>query len=220
MPEAIKIGTKTLTEPADFIQTYETAAWSRTIHCEAQTVDVMAVIKNGEVEDRSIGWTFKGEVIKAHFPSTFDGVQMTDGERPEEIGKPDTYSVVPYAHALAYSLLEGKELNLALDVVPLYSPFRDSQGEGRYSAGLYLDPTEDMRERSRGVELALAHDFIPHKSPEAVFGWAIAHESMGRELEEQAKRMRHSADSALSMYAPEYRVKPALESVDETSRGL
>jgi len=215
MSEAIKIGTKTLDKPEDFIQHYETAAWSRTIHCEPQTVDVTATIKNGEVKDLGIGWTFKGVVTDANFPSLFGGVTTFGGKRPQEIGEEASYTVTPYAHALARSLLDGKESGLELDVVPLYTPFTDYQGEGRYSTGLFVEPTEEQRERSRGVQLALGGEPIPNKSPEAAFGWATANQSLARDMEEKAHQLRGIAEYALHNYSPQHVPKPTLSEVQQ-----
>lgn len=211
-----KIGTMTLAEPRDLRQSYEVAAWYKTVHCEPQTVDVLAEVKDGQVVDTGIGWSLTGTVTEAHFPSLAGGLAMTSGERPEEIGKEETVHVNPYAHALARQLLEeleDAESGLALDVEPLYVPFRGSDGRGHYTTGLFTEPTDEQRQQSRGVQAALQGQPIPHDSPTATFGWAMAKQVEAEALLSEAKRTRDIADYALRTYAPEL-AKPEISSIE------
>jgi hypothetical protein len=218
MAERVKIGTKTLTKAQDLKQSYETAAWSKTVRCEPQTVDVFAEVKDGKVVDTSIGWSYTGTVTDANFPSLFGGVAVTDGKRPEEIGKEETIHLHPYAHAIALSLLgqaDSLAFDLKLEVTPLYVPFRSHDGQGSFSAGLYTDPTKEQREQSQGVAAALASQSIPDKSPNATFGWAMAKQAEARNLIAEAKRTQDMADYALRQYAPEF-AKPEISTLEPT----
>lgn len=71
-------------------ETYEVAAWYRTIKLEPGKYKL-----EWKPEQYRGHWvtTIPGTVIDAYFPALFGGVAYTDGKRPNEIGKPASHHV-------------------------------------------------------------------------------------------------------------------------------
>lgn len=219
MPELVKIGVVKLKETSEFSKSYETAAWSKTLLCQPQTVDLMAQIEGNEV--KRISWTYQGKVIDAYFPSLLGGVPVTDGRRPEEIGKEESVPCSPYPHSVAFRLLgeyslaaeENNEITLLDNIEPLYIPYQ-YEGKGSYTASLVVNATEEQKEKSRGVAEALAKKPIPNNSQAAAFGWAMAYYKQADEKAREAVRLEHSAEHALHIYARDFVIKPEISPID------
>jgi hypothetical protein len=137
------IGSYTLTEPTDFTKRYEVAAWYKTIRVPAGTYDVLAEVgADGRVRD----WPgpvvrLAGVVTESFFPALFGGVAYSSGSRPRDVGVEDYVYVRPYAHNLAWSLIQGDETRFALgDGFVAEVIHFESQGKEYKTAGIFRRP--------------------------------------------------------------------------------
>jgi hypothetical protein len=195
--------------PAELVtrRNYETASWYTILDRPAQTVPVYGKLTNGnEIADTSFRYTYGGTIAEAHFPSRLFQ-HTTPGDRPEMIGKPDTHTPHPYAHAVAISLLtrDGYAetwFEMAANLFALWTPYGDIDSHPGVTAKLVVDPTWEQRDRHDGVQLALDRAPIPHTNPTATYGWAIRKAADALDLHRQAELALGSARSAMRMYGP------------------
>lgn len=158
--EVVGIGTYTLSEPRTERTTEEVAAWFTAVDMAPQTVPVFAKVGTRgaslTAEDTSLGYALVGTVSDAHYPALFGGVAVSDGKRPNMIGKPHTIHHRPYAHAVAHAILEGRETAIRLnpDWEAVYVGYGDPTSEEPYcgyTASLMYRPDSLTLAESRGI---------------------------------------------------------------------
>lgn len=88
-------------------ESYEVAAWYRTIEYDAGTVPLTAAYRSGSTREiETLGATITGTVTDSHFPALFGGVAVTDGKRPGDIGQQADVPVRFAGYVLADGILE------------------------------------------------------------------------------------------------------------------
>lgn len=113
-PNEVQIGNYVVSEDTRFTKTYECAAWYRIVLVPAGEYPVFGeVLKDGSVKDTSVVCRLAGTVVSSDLSSYFCGNKFAD-KRDSDKGEPDSVSVQPYAHALAWNIIREEEQNIAL----------------------------------------------------------------------------------------------------------
>lgn len=151
MKTPVRIGTYTLTEDTKFHNAnYATAAWWTDVMVPAGEYAVMAEVdEDGKVEDDTVNVALDGTCVDAYFGTLLCGVPINgEAHKDRNVGRPETYYLHPYAHALANALLNKPEdvdrYTLDANFVAVPVPFVGTHG---VPSTTYAIRTLDYRER-------------------------------------------------------------------------
>lgn len=150
----VQFGVLTLTFPTEYRIGYETASWHKTVTVQPGDYPVHGTLRHRfnepapTIDDNSVSIPLPGKVTASRFSSEFCG-NVISSKVDEYVGEELVYNSATYAHALAWSLLNGNSVGLTLckGYLALRKPYTYTNEHGvvivSETAGIYFDSSAE-----------------------------------------------------------------------------